>query len=283
MAEGTMILQSPCSTAFIDTPALDAALLLSQVLQTNREGLIVRGHESLGNTEYEKFLHSLSRRQEGMCVAYILGRKEFRLLEFDVSPKVLVPRPDTETLVDAAMAHIDYTVEQGIKEMSVLDLCTGSGAIAISLYYERPHISITASDISKEALETAAGNAKHLLSNDTAVSFIESNLFENIKCKFNIIVCNPPYIPSSELSSLAPELLLEPKIALDGGEDGLKYIKEIIPQAKDHLKPNGVLFLEADPGQMPTIRTLLENNNYCDIKIYRDLSGQERAISGINS
>ena len=283
LAEGTKLLKTPAATALIDTPALDADLLLAETFHTNHEELIVRGNEVIDEQAYKAFLQLVTRRRSGECVAYILSRKEFRLLEFDVNPHVLVPRPDTETLVEAALALIDYTVEHGDVKMSVLDLCTGCGAIAISLYYERPNISITASDFSFEALKIAAGNAVRLLGDNKAVRFIESNLFENIKSKFDIIVSNPPYVSSSELTSLSAEVQQEPKIALDGGEDGLKYIKEIIPQAKNHLKQNGVLFLEADPRQMQTIRTLLENNNYSDIKIFRDLSGQERVISGTKS
>ena len=283
LAEGTRILKSPGTTASIDTPELDADLLLAEALNTNHEDLIIHANNAIEEQAYNAFLDLVVRRRAGECVAYILGRKEFRLLEFAVNPGVLVPRPDTETLVEAAMEHIDNSVEQGINKMSVLDLCTGSGAIAISLYYERPHIKISASDISKEALKTAAENAERLLGDDRAVNFIESDIFKKIKGKFNIIVCNPPYIPSSDLASLSAEVRQEPAIALDGGEDGLKYIKEIICQAKDHMTPNGVLFLEADPGQMPTIRELLENNNYSGIKTYHDLSGKERVISGTNS
>ena len=281
LAEGTRQLKSPSPTALalIDTPALDAALLLAKALDTSREQLIIRGYELMGSCEYQKFSDLLTRRSSGECIAYILGRKEFRLLEFAVNPHVLVPRPDTETLVEAALEHIDYAIEREKHGISLLDLCTGSGAVAISLKHERPYIKVTASDISKQALKIAALNSGQLL-NGAETNLIESDLFENIHDKFNIIVSNPPYIPSSEFSSLAPELRREPKLALDGGKDGLKYISKIIPQAKDHLFPNGILLLEADSKQMPTVQTLLENNNYSGIKIYRDLSGQKRVISG---
>ncbi|MCL2069943.1 MAG: peptide chain release factor N(5)-glutamine methyltransferase [Treponema sp.] len=289
LTEGTRLLKS----SHIDTPALDANMLLAETLNLSREELIIRGKEEISDEDYEKFFHLLSRRLGGECIAHILGRKEFRYLTFNVNPNVLVPRPDTEILVEAALEHIDNNIEPEVDKISLLDLCTGSGAVAISLKYERPRLRVSASDICKKALETAAGNAKRLLSYrllsrrllssqylDDTIMFIESNLLEKIEDKFNIIVCNPPYIPSSELSTLSIEVRREPVLALDGGCDGLKYIKEIIPQAKNYLLPKGALFLEADPRQMPTIRELLEKNHYRIIKIHRDLSNQERVISG---
>ena len=293
LAKGTSLLKAPCETALIDTPSLDARLLLTETLSISPEELVVRGDEPISCKDYEKFSHLLSRRLRGECIAYILGRKEFRLLEFTVNPHVLVPRPDTETLVEAALSYIDIFTEQGSHETSLLDLCTGSGAVAISLKYERPQIKVTASDISKEALKIATENARLNLDVTTSsticstkygsIVFIESNLFSKITGKFNVIVCNPPYIPSSELSALPAEVHREPKLALDGGEDGLKLIRKIIPEAKKHLLPKGVLLLEADPRQMATIRKLLESNNYKKIRIYRDLSGKNRVISGASS
>ena len=259
---------------------------MAEVLKINQAALILRSSEEISRRDYEKYLKFLSRRLEGESIAYILGRKEFRLLEFSVNPNVLVPRPDTETLVEAALSYIDSSIEQGELEMSVLDLCTGSGAIAISLKYERPHLRISASDISSAALKTAEGNSKRLLkgiSPGSPIKFIESDLFKNIpidnKGKFNIIISNPPYIPSSVLKTLAAEVRKEPPLALDGGKDGLKYIKKIIPMAKKHLLPKGLLLLEADPAQMPEVCTILNKNSYSDIKTHKDLSGQERSIS----
>ena len=269
----------PCPSAFIDTPDLDASLLLSETLHGSREGLFIHGNEPLSESDLREYLTLLERRRSGECVAYILGRKEFRSLRFAVNPGVLVPRPDTETLLETALEYIDAMAEQGECEVSVLDLCTGSGALAISLKNERPNLDITASDISVEALETAKLNADNLLGDRHSINFLECDLFEEIRGKFNIIVSNPPYIPSCEMDTLAPELGREPALALDGGRDGLDLIRKIILQAGDHLHPNGTLLLEAAPEQMPEIRALLEKRNFSGIGVCRDLGGRERVIS----
>ncbi|MCL2008788.1 MAG: peptide chain release factor N(5)-glutamine methyltransferase [Treponema sp.] len=283
--KGLKLLKEPCDTASIDTPSLDAALLLSETFGVSREELIMRGNEDISEKDWKKFNKLIERRRSGESIAYILGRKEFRLLEFAVNSNVLVPRPDTETLVEAALSRIDKLIETGIFKTSVLDLCTGSGAIAISLKHERPHLRVSAADISKEALKLASKNSRHLLKGitlGTPVKFFESNLFDSIPQKsggFDIIVSNPPYVPTPELKTLAPEVRREPSLALDGGKDGLKYIKKIIPDARHFLKEGGYLFLEAQGDQMQKIKLLLEKTGYSEVKIYKDLSGSERVIS----
>ena len=285
LVEGKRLLKTPCSAARIETPDLDAALLLAEVTGLSREKLILRGEETIGQDIFAGFTKLLERRRSGECVAYILGRKEFHGLEFTVNPFVLVPRPDTETLLEAALECIDLLARQ--KDISLLDLCTGSGILAISLKRERPYLHITASDISKEALKTAVLNSP--LSGVSLspgrgeageLVFIESDLFENVGGKFNIIVSDPPYVPSGELSLLALEVQMEPRLALDGGPDGLTLIKEIVKQAPDHMLPNGTLLLEAAPEQMRVIRTILEASGFIDVKIRKDLAGRERVISG---
>ena len=284
LAEGKRLLRSPCATAFIDTPDLDAALLLAEILQAGRTELIVRAHEDIAEQDRAKFLRLVERRRSGECAAYILGRKEFRGLMFSVNPHVLVPRPDTETLVEKALDCIDSIAAQG--NISLLDLCTGSGAVAISLKSERPFLSVSASDISAGALETAALNAARLLDEGLSakgppVRFMQSDIFNNIPGKFDIIVSNPPYIPSGEIPALAPELRWEPRLALDGGGDGLSLIREIISRSPERLLPGGLLLLEAGLGQIPAIRALLEANRFSGIRVYKDLAGKERVISAI--
>ena len=281
LTEGKRLLALPCTSAFIDTPELDASLLLSETLHLSREELILHGDEPLSETLMRGYLALLERRRSGECVAYILGRKEFRGLEFTVNPNVLVPRPDTETLLEAALEYIDVMAGQEECKVSVLDLCTGSGALAISLKNERPKLDITASDISVEALETAKLNAVNLLGNRHSINFLESDLFGKITGKFNVIVSNPPYIPSGELKTLAPEVHREPVLALDGGWDGLNLIRQIVVWAGDYLYSNGVLLLEASPAQMPEIRVLLEKQNFSGIKVRRDLGGRDRVICAI--
>jgi len=276
LAEGKKLLEAPCTSACIDTPALDAALLLAEILKTSREELIAHADGELDRRIYDTYQALLERRRSGECIAYILGRKEFCGLEFAVNPKVLVPQPDTETLFEAAMEYINTYAEEGL---SVLDLCTGSGALAISLKKRNPFLSVTASDISSEALETAALNAKRLLSGELAVNFIHSDIFINIPDRFDIIVSNPPYVPTGEISNLAPEVQREPRLALDGGEDGLALIRLIVAGAPFHLLPGGVLLIEADPGQMKRIRDLLANNGFARVRLHGDLSGRDRVIS----
>ena len=285
LAEGKKLLESPSTASFIDTPSLDAALLLAEILHVNRSELIARGNEITAEEDREKFLRLIERRKSGECVAYILGRREFRGLEFSVNSHVLVPRPDTETLVEAALEYIDSLRGQG-QNLSLLDLCTGSGALAISLKNECPFVCITAADISSPALETARLNAARLLDTRFAdgqrnsVRFIQSDLFEKIDSKFRIIVSNPPYVPSGDLPALAPEVRREPRLALDGGKDGLELIRKIITQTPEYLLPGGVLLLEADAGQMSDIRALLETHGFTGVRIHKDLTGRDRVISG---
>ena len=290
LTEGTGRLSVPVATANITAPGLDASLLLAHTLLTRREKLILHYDEPVTENDILKYRGYLSRRINGECTAYILGYREFYGHEFLVNQNVLVPRPDTETLLEAVIDYID-TLKN--KNLSVLDLCTGSGALAISLKHEMPFFKITASDISAEAIETAKQNAGRLLCGNTAgnrtgnivsnaadpINFIQSDLFKNIKEKFDIIMTNPPYVKTGDLDKLSPEVRGEPVIALDGGEDGLDLIKKITVQTKEHLIPGGVIMLEADARQMKTIYGLLEKNGLKNMKIYKDLAGLDRVIS----
>ena len=280
LSEGIRLLKSPCTTAYISTPALDAALLLAEVLGTTRPDLISRGRETITESCRSKFLAFLERRRNGECVAYIQGRKEFRSLEFMVNPNVLVPRPDTEILVEAALGYIDsWEVPLGkpITQISVLDLCTGSGAIAVSLKRERPFLNVTALDVSPEALKIAALNASRLLENP--IHLVQSNIFDTVTESFNLIVSNPPYVISGDIDTLAPEVRREPRLALDGGVDGLELIERIVSEAPQHLVPGGIILLEAAPEQKQAIRALLENNGFSSIMVHKDLAGLDRVIS----
>jgi release factor glutamine methyltransferase len=170
--------------------------------------------------------------------------------------------------------------------MRVLDLCTGSGAVAIALKHERPEWEVWATDISAEALETAQTNAARLLP-PGSVTFYQGDLYESLHCSlliahcsFSIIVSNPPYVPTAEIARLSPEVRKEPALALDGGGDGLDVIRKIISGAPGFLRPGGMLLLEADPRQMEKIAGLFEKNGFTDVKIYNDLSGRERVIGG---
>ncbi|MDR1147165.1 MAG: peptide chain release factor N(5)-glutamine methyltransferase [Spirochaetaceae bacterium] len=262
--------------AGIESYALDAALLLAKVLNTNRTRLLIDAENHIGECNCKIYYKLLQRRANHECTAYITNSKDFRFLELYVNKNVLLPRPDTETLVEAAICRIDE-LKKMEKEIYVLDMCTGSGAVALSLKYERPFINMYASDISAAALSVAKRNAeKYQLQDD--VCFIQSDTFENITKRFDIIVSNAPYIPSALIKTLRLEVQNEPLIALDGGIDGLEIIRQIISSARKYLLLNGCVFLEAAPEQMHEIKNIFIAGGFYGIDIKRDLSGAARVI-----
>ena len=279
--------------AGIETSSLDASLLLAHILNVSRTALFASETEPLPEEKFAALRALIQRRLNGECTAYILGKKEFRGLEFLVNPSVLVPRPDTETLVEAALEILENNFisktprASAVKNSSendnairVLDLCTGSGAVAVSLKNEMPEIEVYAADISADALETAKLNAQRLLPS-VSVQFFLSDLYGALPCPpFHLIVSNPPYIAAGEIINLPPEVQKEPRVALDGGQDGLEIIRRIIEGAPGKLRRGGSLLLEADPSQMKKIAGLLEKNGFYNIKLYNDLSGKERVTGG---
>jgi release factor glutamine methyltransferase len=287
LSEGTAVL----TAANIESPGLDASLLLAEVLNISRSSLYAAGSDLLTEMSYSAFDRLIKRRLAGECVAYILGKKEFFGLEFLVNPSVLVPRPETELLVEVAMGELkdrgSGIGDQGIKNkrrrLQILDLCTGSGVVAITLRHQIPELEVWATDISGEVLEVAKTNAIRLLS-PKAITFCQGNLFDALlhsplNTPYSLIISNPPYIPSDEIPNLSPEVRSEPLQALDGGSDGLDIIRIIISQAPEFLCLGGILLLEADPSQMGTITDLLQQGGFIKIHVYNDLSGNERVIS----
>jgi len=287
-------------TAGIETPSLDASLLLAHVLNISRETLAARGTEELSEEAFAALRAFLDRRTNGECIAYITGKKEFFALEFLVNHHVLVPRPDTEILVEAAIAIINEQLlmnnEQETENsggkiadnvIRVLDLCTGSGAVAVSLKHEMPQLEVHTTDISTEALQTAKKNAERLLPGGS-IHFYSGDLYSALPHSplptphslFSLIVSNPPYIPTEKIKTLSAEVQNEPCFALDGGKDGLEIIRRIIDRAPENLKQGGTLLLESAPYQMEEITYLLENRGFRDIKLYKDISGQDRVIGG---
>jgi release factor glutamine methyltransferase len=277
------------------TSALDASLLLASILNTSRSSLIAADSRPLDETSLAAFRALVKRRLAGECVAYIVGIKEFYGLDFQVTPAVLVPRPDTETLVEAALGVISKPVRVldcmrrtvgsetntlPKQQPLVVDLCTGSGSVAVALKHAVPELEMWAADISAEALAVARANADRLLPPD-AIHFCHGDLFQALPPaphSFHLIVSNPPYVPTAEIAGLAPEVRGEPLLALDGGDDGLSVINRIISGAPQFLCPGGSLLLEADPRQMERIAALLQQAGFADIQTRRDLSGQERVI-----
>ena len=271
-------------SAGIENPGLDAGLLLAFALKTTREKLLLMDRAPLDNDGAAGFGRLLDRRAEGECAAYLLGFKEFRGLDFAVTPDVLVPRPDTETLVEAALAALPKPEEPGLPSPALLDLCTGSGAVAIALKHELPFLEVYATDISPGALAVAWKNAARLLGNGRLlpdIHFLEGDLFEPVPPRrFDLITANPPYVPAAEIPNLSREVRFEPQVALDGGEDGLDLIRRIAGDAPAFLHSWGRLLMEADPRQMPEIARILEKKGYRNVRLHRDLSGQDRVIEG---
>jgi release factor glutamine methyltransferase len=264
----------------IDTPGLDASLLLAELLDTTREKLLITEHEILEEGSFRRFLQYLDRRASGESIAWIRGRREFRGLDFLVGPDVLVPRPDTEILVEAALKKVKQLENPGGKSLKALDLCTGSGAVAVALKHEKPDLELWGSDISPKALDIARTNAERLLP-ENSIRFLMADLFAlpSNTGPFSLIVSNPPYVASAEITGLSREVQREPRLALDGGNDGLDLIRRIINEAPDHLETGGYLLLEADPREMGEIARLLKNRGFGDISLEQDLAGLDRVVS----
>jgi len=268
--------------AEIESPNLDASILLSHVLNKDRSSLITCAKQRLPEEACAALCALIERRCNGECVAYITGKKEFWGLEFDVNKSVLVPRPETETLVEIALKQLETRNEE--TGINVLDLCTGSGAIAISLKNEMPQLEVDATDICSDALETAKNNSKKLLG-DKKINFYLGDLFDALPhcalpAAYSLIISNPPYIPSEKIKTLSAEVQNEPYIALNGGEAGLKIIRRLIEKSTEYLIKGGSLLLEADPNQMEEIKNILIKKGYVKIKIYKDMAGHDRVIRG---
>ncbi len=259
----------------IDTAYLDAEILMRHALGCRREGLFLLLNEMLDRDRTDYFMKFIERRKKREPVAYITGKKEFFSREFLVSQKVMIPRPETETLVERVM---DIIALNNIKNM--LDIGTGSGVIAITLSLYFPELKICATDISDDALSVARKNAI-LHGVESRIEFVKSDLFDGLDPgeKFDLIVSNPPYIPSRDIPLLGPEVRdYEPRIAIDGGLDGLDVIRRIARDSHHYIQKGGFLVMEIGEGQEPSVLEILKGCNYIDCMIFKDLSGSERYI-----
>ena len=258
----------------IEDKNIKVMLVLSNILNVKKEKLIADDSISLSKEDEKKFKLSIDMLNQNIPVQYIVGKQEFFGAHFKVNENVLIPRFDTEVLIEKI---IDYCKKDD-KEYKILDLCTGSGIIGITLSKHINKSKVTLSDISKEALEVARENA---LINKVDVTIVESNMFENILDNdFDIIVSNPPYIETAILEKLDAEVKKEPKLALDGGQDGLFFYKIIATEAKKYLKESGILFLEIGYNQRESVTKLLEDNNFKNIECIKDYNGLDRIIKG---
>ncbi|MBE0621023.1 MAG: peptide chain release factor N(5)-glutamine methyltransferase [Burkholderiales bacterium] len=248
-------------------------MLLERVLEKPRAWLIAHADEAAGAAAAEAFASMVERRRRGEPIAYILGEREFYGREFQVAPSVLIPRPETELLVELALARIPVN-----ESVRVLDLGTGSGAIAVTLAKERPQARLTAVDVDYAALSVARANAKRHRVN---VRFFCGDWFGALSGEsFDLIVANPPYVASADPHLAAGDVRFEPQRALVGGADGLECIRVIVAQARAHLNPGAWLLFEHGYDQAAACRALLEAQAYGDIQTWPDLAGIARVSGG---
>ncbi len=265
-------------TRGIESPRLDAEVIVAFALNTTRMQLILDGQRPLSPAELTQLRELVKRRRAREPVAYLRGEREFYGRNFKVDRRVLIPRPDTETLIDVALARTQHCS----LSMRALDLCTGSGCIAVTLGRQRPTSRVHATDLSSEALAVARENAFRLGAYN--VSFSESDLFASVRARaeLDLIVSNPPYIPSSEVETLMADVKdFEPRMALDGGDDGLFLLRKIVKDAPSHLARGGVLAVEVGAGEAPAVAALLADRGFTDVRSTRDLARIERVVSGV--
>ncbi|MEM9069247.1 MAG: peptide chain release factor N(5)-glutamine methyltransferase [Myxococcota bacterium] len=257
----------------LDSPRLDAEVLLALALQVERIRLYLDLDRPLNETERNAVRGFVQRRRGREPVAYIRGWREFWGRRFRVTPDVLIPRPDTETLVEAALARIP---EDGVGP--VMDLCTGSGCVVVALAAERPQLEVVASDISASALAIATENAA---SNEVQVRFVEGDLFASEPGPFALITANPPYIGEGELADLDADVAEhEPHLALVGGASGLELVTRLIPEAHARLQPGGWLLMEIGIDQANAVSALFEDAGFVEVSTVRDLGNIERVVLG---
>lgn len=293
---------------FSPSPILDADVILKWILKCDQTFILFHSETELSEPQKNIFCSSIEKRKTGLPVAYITGIKEFFGYDFEVDKNVLIPRPDTELLVENAVNFIEekFHAASDCKILSVCDMCSGSGCVGISIlkFIEEKKIipkpllpKIIFADISKKTLDIAKKNSLRLLSEFAfeKTVFVQSNLFENLGQSrnglFDVIVSNPPYIPYSQTVELLKDGRSEPSLALCGDidlngnltnfDDGLEIIRNLIFQSVDFLNPGGILILETGEYNAFQTKKIMEDSEFKDVKIYKDLEGQFRNVSGI--
>jgi len=265
----------------VTTSRLDAELIVAQALKIDRIKILIEGSRELSPEELESIRALVKRRRSFEPIAYLRGEREFYGRPFRVDKRVLVPRPDTETLVEVALQRLAGH-DLGAR---VIDLCTGSGCIAITLKCERPTLTIDATDLSPDAIAVARDNAQRLGA-VWNVRFAVGDLFAPIEPgrRYDLIVANPPYIATGEIPTLQPDIKdHEPRLALDGGSDGLVVVRRIVEEAPAHLRPGGALALEIGSDEGAAVRELLEKQGWTDVRTARDYGGNERVVSALHT
>ena len=256
----------------VESPKLKARLLLQYVLDKPRQYIIVYDNKEIDKQQQWQYFVNIEKLTKGVPLQHITHRQEFMKMDFFVDENVLIPRPDTEILVEEVIK-----IAQKYNSPRILDLCTGSGAIAISLKKFIPNADIIAVDISEKALEITKRNAEKL---EAKINFVKSDLFDKLdNKKFDIIVSNPPYIRKDEIKKLSEEVQKEPKIALNGGEDGLDFYRIITEQAINYLKTGSFLCFEIGYNQKNDVIKIIEDEqNYKNTYCKKDLYGNDRII-----
>ena len=262
--------------AGIEESTLDARLLLEAVCGTNRNDLLVHGEQPVEPEAEEKYFGWIGKRAGRIPLQQLTGEQDFMGLTFTVNENVLIPRQDTEILVEEVLKELH-------DGMRILDMCTGSGCILLSLLHYSNDCEGLGVDLSAEALEVAGRNVLKVLTPEKAehAHFLQSDLFEKVEGKFEIIVSNPPYIASAEVEKLMPEVRdHEPRMALDGTEDGLHFYRRIIEEAGRHLVSSGMLFFEIGYDQGQAVSELMRTEGYCEVQVVQDYAGLDRVVLG---
>lgn len=254
-------------------PDIDARWIAEDALGMTRQALLFEADRPLDHDQLMTLESMLDRRAAGEPVQYVLESADFMGLRFHVTHGVLIPRQDTELLAETAL--IDLRQRQGTPE--ALDLCAGSGCVGLSIASLAPDVRVTLADISKDALEVARRNAREL---DVRADIRQGDLFEAVgKQRFDVIACNPPYIPTADLDGLQKEVRFEPRLALDGGADGLDFYRRIANEVWDHLNPGGGLYLEVGINEAAPVEALLQSNPRCaETGRAKDLNGIDRVV-----
>lgn len=270
--EGVKVL----TEAAIAEAALDARLLLEYVCKTDRNTLLAHGDREVTGEEQAQYLETIARRAAHVPLQHITGEQEFMGLTFAVNNKVLVPRQDTEVLVEEVMRNLH-------DGMRILDMCTGSGCILLSLLQYSNDCTGVGVDLSTDALAVARGNYERIRQQkpEMEASFLESDLFTKVEGRCDIIVSNPPYIRSDVIPNLMPEVRdYEPMMALDGTEDGLFFYREITKKAKDYLNRGGMLYYEIGCDQAEEVCAIMETEGFREIEVVKDFAGLDRVVYG---
>ncbi len=259
----------------ISSPRLEAELLLGHVLGCDRVRLLIDSDRPLSPDELGQYRALIQRRRRNEPLAYIVGEREFFGLPIRVDSRVLIPRPDTEVLVETALRRTSHIDLHG----TALDVCTGSGCVALAFASRRPTWQLQASDLSQAAVEVARDNALRL---GLPLAVRCGDLFDGLTERFDLITANPPYITTEELPSLPPDVRdYEPHLALLGGADGLDHYRRLAHEAPAYLASNGVLAAEVGYGQAPTVARMLADAGFRDVQLDRDYAGIERVVSAV--